>query len=73
MKHRQTEALGDTTMDNEIIQCPRCDTDNPVASDICYVCGEPLHEQPSDTGGKHWFIGILVLIAAGIGAFFVYH
>ena len=73
MKLRQTEALGDTTMDNEIIQCPRCDTDNPVASDICYVCGEPLHEQPSDTGGKHWFIGILVLIAAGIGAFFVYH
>ena len=60
-------------MDNEIIQCPRCDTDNPVASDICYVCGEPLHEQPSDKGGKHWIIGILVLIAAGVGAFFVYN
>jgi hypothetical protein len=60
-------------MDNEIIQCPRCDTDNPIASDICYVCGEPLHEQPSDAGGKHWFIGILVLIAAGIGAFLVYN
>ena len=60
-------------MDNEIIQCPRCDTDNPVASDICYVCGEPLHEQPSDKGGKHWSIGLLILIAAGIGAFFVYN
>ena len=60
-------------MDNDIIQCPRCDTDNPVASDICYVCGEPLHEQPSDKGGKHWLTGLLILIAVGIGAFFLYN
>ena len=60
-------------MDNEIIQCPRCDTDNPEASDICYVCGEPLHAQPSESGGKHWMIGILAIIAVGMGAFFVYH
>ena len=60
-------------MDDEIIQCPRCETDNPVASDICYVCGEPLHAQPSETGGKRWIFGLFVIIAAGIGAFFVYY
>ena len=60
-------------MDNEIIQCPRCDTDNPVASDICYVCGEPLHAEQSDKGRRHWLIGLLLLITTGFGAFFVYN
>ncbi|MBW2410546.1 MAG: zinc ribbon domain-containing protein, partial [Deltaproteobacteria bacterium] len=60
-------------MDDEIIQCPRCETDNPIASDICYVCGEPLHEQPSEASRKYWIVGIFVIIAAGIGAFFVYN
>jgi aspartyl protease family protein len=60
-------------MDNDIIQCPRCDTDNPVASDICYVCGQALHEQQTDKDGKHWLMGLLILIAAGIGAFFLYN
>ena len=60
-------------MDDEIIQCPRCETDNPFASDICYVCGEPLHEQPSEASRKYWIAGIFVIIAAGIGAFLVYN
>ena len=60
-------------MDDEIIQCPRCETDNPVASDICYVCGEPLHEQPSEASRKNWIVGIFVIIAVVIGAFFVYN
>ena len=60
-------------MDDEIIQCPRCETDNPAASDICYVCGEPLHEQPSEASRKYWIVGIFVIIIAGIGAFLVYN
>lgn len=60
-------------MDDEIIQCPRCETDNPVASDICYVCGEPLHEQPSEASRKYWIVGISVIIVAVIGSIFVYN
>jgi clan AA aspartic protease (TIGR02281 family) len=55
-------------MDNGIIQCPRCDTDNPVESDICYVCGEPLHEVQPEKTRRHWLIGLFILIGIGIGA-----
>lgn len=57
-------------MDNGIVQCPRCDTDNPVESDICYICGAALHEQPSRKAGKKWLYGLIVtIIIFGIGGF----
>ena len=59
-------------MDNGIIQCPRCDTDNPVESDICYVCGESLHVQDPDKSGKYPLIGLLLLLLIGIGALVYY-
>ena len=60
-------------MDNGIIQCPRCDTDNPVESDICYVCGQQLHVQDPEKTGKYRLIGFLLLFLIGIGAFFYYY
>ena len=54
-------------MDNEIILCPRCDTENPVESDICYVCGEPLHAQQHEKSAKLWLYGLLFIIIIGIG------
>lgn len=57
-------------MDNGIVKCPRCDTDNPVESDICYVCGAALHEQPTRKAGKKWLYGLIVtFIIFGIGGF----
>ena len=57
-------------MDNGIVQCPRCDTDNPVESDICYICGAALHEQPPRKAGKKWLYGLIVTVAIfGIGGF----
>jgi clan AA aspartic protease (TIGR02281 family) len=58
-------------MESGIIKCPRCDTDNPVESDICYVCGQALHVQPSDKAGKKWIL-FLVLMAF-IGALYFYY
>ena len=57
-------------MDNGIVKCPRCDTDNPVESDICYICGAALHEQPPPKAGKKWLYGLIVtVIIFGIGGF----
>jgi clan AA aspartic protease (TIGR02281 family) len=60
-------------MDNEIIICPRCDTDNPFESDICYVCGEPLHAQQPEKAGKKWLYGVLFIIIIGIGIYYYYN
>jgi len=60
-------------MDNEIIICPRCDTENPVESDICYVCGEPLHAQQPEKAAKLWLYGLLFIIIIGIGSFYFYY
>jgi clan AA aspartic protease (TIGR02281 family) len=66
--------IGENTgkMDNGIIQCPRCDTDNPVESDICYICGEPLHAEHPEKAGKHRLIGLLIVLTIAIGAFSFY-
>ena len=57
-------------MDDGIVKCPRCDTDNPVESDICYICGAALHEQPPRKAGKKWLYGLIVtIIIFGIGGF----
>jgi clan AA aspartic protease (TIGR02281 family) len=57
-------------MENGIIKCPRCDTDNPVESDICYICGAALHVQPPRKAGKKWLYGLIVTVFIfGIGGF----
>ncbi len=57
-------------MENGIIQCPRCDTDNPVESDICYICGAALHVQSPQKAGKKWLYGLFIaVIFIGVGGF----
>ena len=57
-------------MDNGIVKCPRCETDNPVESDICYICGAVLQEQPPRKAGKKWLYSLIVAaFFLGIGGF----
>ena len=58
-------------MQNGIINCPKCDTENSFESDICYVCGESLHAPPPPKVSRIWSLVLLLILVSGISLLYL--